>query len=537
MEQHFKRALHRLTSRAQAHRPLAIIITGIFIMCIALGGSALATTQSYGSPEVHFTDASRSGLAIVPASCPSTPDPGEACSACGPARPICGPGYGYVDVGTGCLYFYTSVPYTCPSGYQLDGTQCDNVSAACTGGSSSPSPSPSSPSPSPSSPSPSPTPSTPTPPPPAPPQPITGLSATCNNTSGIVTLSWSASPGASYYETDVADPSAVSCPSGWLGPDSSGECYIWQYRDGTSISATFTPGHTYSAYINAGSDAGGYGGFYGPQGFACPAPAQECPFGSTWNGSQCVTASCPAGYVSQGDSCVPVVCPTGYQWNGSQCFKSGVCPDGSAPVGGICSSPGPVCPSGYQWNGKLCVSGIVCPLGYTLSGTNCVFSACPAGYTLSLQGTCQLSQCTPQNVCGADGNLYTESASCNVSGSPTQVCSYGCEGNACLPPPAPKVVKFAVSPSLIPRNSQATIKWEVENVTACTVKATNGDIWSQPQSTATWTDSEMSSLITAQTIYTLHCSVIPGAQNLDGTPATWTDQTATVNIVPNFQEN
>jgi hypothetical protein len=43
-------------------------------------------------------------------------------------------------------------------------------------------------------------------------------------------------------------------------------------------------------------------------------------------------------------------------------------------------------------------------------------------------------------------------------------------------------------------------------------------------------------LITGQTIYTLHCTPISGAQNADGSAATWTDQTATVNIVPVFHE-
>ena len=42
--------------------------------------------------------------------------------------------------------------------------------------------------------------------------------------------------------------------------------------------------------------------------------------------------------------------------------------------------------------------------------------------------------------------------------------------------------------------------------------------------------------IVAQTIYTLHCTILPGAVNFDGSPAVWTDQTATVNVVPKFKE-
>ena len=48
--------------------------------------------------------------------------------------------------------------------------------------------------------------------------------------------------------------------------------------------------------------------------------------------------------------------------------------------------------------------------------------------------------------------------------------------------------------------------------------------------------TQTSQPITGQTIYTLHCNIISGAVNADGSPAAWIDQTATVNIVPMFHE-
>jgi hypothetical protein len=80
--------------------------------------------------------------------------------------------------------------------------------------------------------------------------------------------------------------------------------------------------------------------------------------------------------------------------------------------------------------------------------------------------------------------------------------------------------------------------WNVQNVEKCSITGSNTppDTWTQPSGTTSWTGSETSSSIIAQTIYTLHCSIIPGAENSDGSPAVWADETATVNIVPTFHE-
>jgi hypothetical protein len=77
----------------------------------------------------------------------------------------------------------------------------------------------------------------------------------------------------------------------------------------------------------------------------------------------------------------------------------------------------------------------------------------------------------------------------------------------------------------------AKIVWDVENVTGCSISGSNGD--------GPWTGlsgSQTSSAIIGQTIYTLHCAAIAGAENADGSSASWADQTDTVNIVPTYQE-
>ena len=111
-------------------------------------------------------------------------------------------------------------------------------------------------------------------------------------------------------------------------------------------------------------------------------------------------------------------------------------------------------------------------------------------------------------------------------------CQYGviCGGGICKAPPAPEVVSFSVHPTLVASGNPTTVSWDVKYVSSCIVTGSNGDSW--PSTSAT----EVSKPIVAQTIYTLSCSLIPGAENLDGSPAIWTDQTRVVNVVPKFQE-
>ena len=139
-----------------------LILVGVLVLFAllvsALGGRLHRVSLS---PEVKFTDASASGLSIVPASCPSTPHFVGDCGSisCTPTGAIgggcvCPAGYQAItalDGGIACVPSCTSggtcgggpsgcsIGYTssggqcvftgCPSGYVLSGTQC--ITAQC----------------------------------------------------------------------------------------------------------------------------------------------------------------------------------------------------------------------------------------------------------------------------------------------------------------------------------------------------------------------------------------------------------------------
>jgi len=216
------------------------------------------------------------------------------------------------------------------------------------------------------------------------------------------------------------------------------------------------------------------------------------------------------------------------------------------------------CPSGYSFDGNWCVvTGSACDaitppgtcsVGYTQNSIGqCVFTQCPSGYTQATDSNGNPAciqttdtSCAPALLCnGADGNLYQRYSDCSISATPAQpLCQYGCTGDTCNPTPVPKIVTFSLAPSLVVSGKTTVISWNVVNVANCTVTGSNipPDLWSQPTGATTWAGSGTSASITRQTVFTLHCSIIPGAVNPDGSPAVWTDQSATVNIVPTFHE-
>lgn len=80
-----------------------------------------------------------------------------------------------------------------------------------------------------------------------------------------------------------------------------------------------------------------------------------------------------------------------------------------------------------------------------------------------------------------------------------------------------------VFPYLVKKGDATQVTWQSVETTSCSVTATNGD--------GTWTGTSgehASSPITAETIYTLHCTAF------NGTPI---ERTAKVSIVPDWQEN
>jgi len=211
------------------------------------------------------------------------------------------------------------------------------------------------------------------------------------------------------------------------------------------------------------------------------------------------------------------LCPTGYIMQNGECFP-----------GGGQQQPSLTCPTGYTLQNNTCINTSTnCPLGYSLQNNTCVFTSCPGGYAYSAQSnSCVLQQCVDQLVCGADGNLYHEDSSCGESLS--QTCSWGCFAGACALAPTPSG-NIIVRPSLIKSGNITSVLWSAANVQSCTVSGSNGDGqgWRCTGEACSATSTETSSVINAQTTYTLACT------GLDSSTFT---RSATVNIVPKFDE-
>lgn len=166
---------------------------------------------------------------------------------------------------------------------------------------------------------------------------------------------------------------------------------------------------------------------------------------------------------------------------------------------------------------------------YTFSGTMSLFFITVRNFSCSVTVVVGPSLQPPNDfneggTCGAGyycagSDLYYR-ASCNAAGQLVQACAYGCSGGACLGPPPPSGSIRAV-PQLIRGGDKVQISWSTANVSACTVSGTNSDSWSGASG------SQLSSAITAQTVYTLSCT------GLDGSTL---NQSTTVNIIPQFQE-
>lgn len=116
-------------------------------------------------------------------------------------------------------------------------------------------------------------------------------------------------------------------------------------------------------------------------------PNYSCSNGGVLTGTSCVTNGsyaatptyyCPAGYSLSGTSCSSTAtqpaaptyyCPSGFSLQGTSCVQSS----------SYAATPSYSCPSGYSLNGTVCeqtssyaaVPVYSCPTGYTLSGTSC----------------------------------------------------------------------------------------------------------------------------------------------------------------------
>ncbi len=161
-----------------------------------------------------------------------------------------------------------------------------------------------------------------------------------------------------------------------------------------------------------------------------------------------------------------------------------------------------------------------CPVGYVLQDGACVFDMCPRGYEQQgEQCVYTAPACSTLNYC-VGTTLWHRDAECSTN--PIQACSLGCTAGACIGNAAPGVILWQVRPPLVASGNTANVSWQATSVRSCEVSGNNGDSWSGT------TGAQVTSPITAQTIYTLSCI------GLDDSIVT---RTGTVNILPVFCES
>jgi hypothetical protein len=512
----------RIIRHFKKHRALYYRAAPLLVLALIVAGLAVQSVQPFKSVEVAFTDAAPSGLAIVPASCPSSPDT-NSCK-CGP-KPTQTCNYTWVTNagGRGGSYACSSYTYSCPAGYTYDGYWCVLKGSSCSVSTGIG--------------------------PPTVTLTADRSSIQVGDTDGI-RANFAPASGDTLHGSSINEvpPSSVNLGTGYgqeaIALDSgyfadnnpsspnAQSSLVYSFRPTTPGSYTFLTFYSTAQYP-----------------YAAGTLSTMLPQ-SQWVTVVVTPATCANGSAAPNDDPSQCSCAQGNQ---SACKNGGnnTCPDGSAAPNGdpnqcTCvhgnQSACSICPTGDSCT--ACVSGsgstCVCPLGYSLENGQCVFTTCPAGYTaMTVNGVleCDKSSCTPHLTCDTDGNLHQVSSSCDVSTTVAQTCGNGCTGDICNAPPSPSVLNFSVVPVLVQSGKTTQVSWTVQGATDCSVKGSNGDgangTWAGLTSPA---GGMQSSPITSQTIYTLHCSVLPGAQNADGSPAVWTDEYATVNVVPGFNE-
>lgn len=114
---------HLKDHRASYYRGVPLVALAFVVLALAL---ALQGPHPFTSAEVAFTDAVSSGLAIVPASCPSSPDTGSC--GCGP-RPV--PTLQCVTKTPAGFCTRREYVYVCPGNYIFDGNWCVVTGSTC----------------------------------------------------------------------------------------------------------------------------------------------------------------------------------------------------------------------------------------------------------------------------------------------------------------------------------------------------------------------------------------------------------------------
>lgn len=183
------------------------------------------------------------------------------------------------------------------------------------------------------------------------------------------------------------------------------------------------------------------------------------------------------------------------------------------------------------WDGWISLSGA----GYGVSESGGVFSGYAWGSDVTgwldfSRARTPYGTCTPSYSCSDPQHIQYTNSSCQTSAYATCVSPGFCSGGSsvCLYP-APSFNQsgnltghLQINPKIVATGKTATVTWNVSSVSVCTVKGdATKDSWSAT------TGSKTMAAINQQTTYTLNCA------GLDGSTV---HETATVNILPVFQE-
>ena len=488
---------------AKRNAPTALLVLGVLTVAILFGGQG----ESFHSSEVKFADTSKSGLSIVPASCPSDPHSPGAVSSWGcygnyvAGLDECGSTVVYSEYCSyGCSGGSCNAPacyqgVTCHGNdryyYNQAGSLCayiDSCPYSCSNGSCIL-------------------------PPPA--SCSIWFSANPINQPNSSYLSWSTS-NPPHYWVYISNIGYVGASGGtWVAPaattDYSCLAYGWGGYDGW---------HSYILYVNR----------------SC-----SLPWGGTIQHGSGVTAYA-APSVSYGQSCAS-------QWR--SCYDSSL--DGSYTHPTCSVQP----PANCTFNGQTVSHGssVTAFEKQTIGlGETCVSQQrqCSNG---SMLGSYQHDSCscvsTPRFYCtnsareegtGASYNYVTHmNDQCTAAYAPANslpICtspSFCSAGSAsCLDPTPIFSQHLQIRPQLVNQGSPTKVFWSVSNVNSCTVRGSNSDgDGAHPTGDAAWnslssaTNGKTTSAITQKTIYTLTCTKI------DNTTFT---ETATVSVTPVFQE-
>lgn len=199
--------------------------------------------------------------------------------------------------------------------------------------------------------------------------------------------------------------------------------------------------------------------------------------------------------------------------------------------------------NGGGWDGWISLSGNSPSYGVTQDQSTAALSGYAWGS--DVVGWLDFSQasgptCTPVYSCSGTDTILYMNVACQTStyatcASPT-FCSSG--SSTCLYPQPTFIPTAGYTghlqplPSLVSSGDTVNVRWNVDNVTSCTVTGTNDD-GTGSNATGVWntqSGNKTSSTILGQVTYTLTCTAYPGV-----TPATLSES-ATVNIIPVFQE-